>query len=188
MLVLFSRVTRLYSRRARLAFVALAEIAIALTLLIVAVAFVRLGLYESAYGFTMLRLYSHNFAGWVAFVYLLLAADLAGAFHRRRWFVGATGLTAVVLLLALNVINPEALVVGLNADRAVATHKIDAQYLRELSSDATPALFAERSRLDPALQPEITRVLCAGPRAYAPSLAAYNWADAGAADARRKAC
>ena len=187
-LVLFSRVTRLYSRRARLAFVALAEIAIALTLLIVAVAFVRLGLYESAYGFTTLRLYSHIFAGWVAVVYLLLAADLVGVFQQQRWFVGAAGLTALLLLLALNVINPEAVVVRLNADRAVATHKIDAQYLRELSSDATPALFAERSRLDPALQPEITRVLCAGPRTYSPSLAAYNWADVGGARVRRKGC
>jgi len=187
-LVLFSRVTRLYSRRARLAFVALTEIAIALTLLIVVVAFVRLGLYESAYGFTMLRLYSHIFAGWVAVVYVLLAADLAGVFRRRRWFVGATGLTALLLLLALNVINPEAVIVGLNGDRAAATHKIDAKYLQELSSDATPALLAERSRLDAALQAELTRVACAGPRSYAPSVAAYNWADADAAGARRKSC
>lgn len=187
-LVLFSRVTRLYSRRARLAFVVLAEMAIALTLLIVVAAFVRLGLYESAYGFTMLRLYSHIFAGWIAVVCVLLAADLAGAFRGRRWFVGATGVTALLLLLALNVINPEAVVVGLNADRAAATHKIDAQYLRELSSDATPALLAERSRLEPPLQEEITRVLCAGPRSYSPNLAAYSWADAEAASARHKAC
>ena len=60
-----------------------------MTLLIVLVAWMRLSLYEGAYGFTMLRLYSHIFAGWVAVVFVLLAADLAGlvpqpALVRRR--------------------------------------------------------------------------------------------------------
>lgn len=187
-LVVFSRITGFARRKGRVAFITLAEAAIVLTLLVVVVASMRLSLYESAYGFTMLRLYSHIFAGLVAVVFLLLAADMAGLWPRRQWFVGATAVTALGLLMALNVANPEAIVVGLNSDRAAATNKIDAQYLAELSSDAAPSLLAARSRLDPALAGEIAGVACARPHNYAPSLAAINLADAEAADARRKGC
>lgn len=188
LLVLFSRITGFGERSGKFIFLALAELAIALTLLIVLVAWMRLSLYESAYGFTMLRLYSHIFAGWVAVVFVLLAADLAGLFRRRRWFVGVTALTALSLLLALNVANPEALVVALNVDRAAATHKIDAQYFAELSSDATPALLAAHPQIDASLWPDVATVACAGARNYAPSLAAFNWADAEAAEARLVGC
>ena len=188
LLVLFSRITGFAGRSGRFVFLALAELAIALTLLIVLVAWIRLSLYEGAYGFTMLRLYSHIFAGWVAVVFLLLAADLAGLFRRRRWFVGVTALTALSLLLALNVANPEALVVALNVDRAAETHKIDAQYFGELSSDATPALLAAHAQIDVSLWPDVATVACSGPRNYAPSPAAFNWADAEAAEARLAGC
>ena len=188
MLVLFSRVTGFSHRAGKLTFLVLAEGAIALTLLIVLVASMRLSLYEDAYGFTMLRLYSHVFAGLVAVVFLLLAIDLAGLVKRRRWFVGVSTITALVLLMALNVANPEALVVGLNINRANQAHKIDAQYFQELSSDATPAILASRSQLDPTLWPDVKGVVCAGPRTYAPDLSAFNWADAEAADARRELC
>jgi hypothetical protein len=187
-LVLSSRVTGFAHRKGKLTFLALAEAAIALTLLIVLVASMRLSLYEDAYGFTMLRLYSHVFAGLVAVVFLLLAVDLAGLFPRRRWFVGASAITALVLMAALNVANPEALVVGLNVNRANQAHKIDAQYFHELSSDAAPAILAARSQLDPALWPDVKSVVCAGPRIYTPDLPAFNWADAEAAGARRELC
>ncbi|HEY8815383.1 MAG TPA: DUF4173 domain-containing protein [Candidatus Dormibacteraeota bacterium] len=187
-LVLFSRVTGFAHRAARITFLALAEGAIALTLLIVLVASERLTLYEDAYGFTMLRLYSHVFAGLIAVVFLLLAADLAGFLPRRRWFVGASAICGLALLVGLNVANPEAIVVGLNIDRANQTHTIDAQYFAELSSDATSALLTARSNLDPALWPDVEGVACSGPRTYSPYPAAFNWADADAARARHEAC
>jgi Domain of unknown function (DUF4173) len=187
-LVLFSRVTGFAHRTGKLTFLVLAEGAIALTLLIVLVASMRLSLYEDAYGFTMLRLYSHVFAGLVAVVFLLLAVDLAGVFPQRRWFVGVSAVTALVLLMGLNVANPEALVVGLNINRANQAHKIDAQYFNELSSDAAPAILASRSELDPTLWPDVKGVVCAGPRTYTPNLPAFNWADAEAASARRDLC
>ena len=187
-LVLFSRITGFASRKKRLAFVILAEAAIALTLLIVLVAFNRLSLYEQAYGLTMLRLYSHIFAAWIAVVFLLFAADLAGIWRRRRWFVGATSATALALLLALNFVNPEAVVVALNTRHAQSAHKIDTQYLTELSSDATPALLNSRDLLDTPLWNQVDATACAGPRSYSPSLPAFNWADAGAAAARRARC
>jgi hypothetical protein len=187
-LVVCSRITGFADRTGRIAFVVLAETAIALTLLIVLVASTRLSLYESAYGFTMLRLYSHIFAGGIAVVFVLLAADVGGLWPRRRWFVGATAVTALGLLMALNVANPEAVVVGLNTDRATTTHKIDAQYLSQLSSDAAPALVDARSQVDASLWQDLKAVACAGPNSYAPSPAAFNWAEAQAANARRRGC
>jgi hypothetical protein len=187
-LILFSRITGLTERTTKRAFQVLAQIAIGLTLLIVFVAFRRLSLYEEAYGFTMLRLYSHIFAVWIAIVFLLLAAEAAGVFQRRRWFVGATSISAMALLLALNLVNPEAIVVTLNIDHSRFSHRMDPQYLAELSSDATPTLLANRSSVDQSIGREISRVACAGPHTYSVSLAAFNWSDAAAANARREGC
>jgi hypothetical protein len=187
-LILFSRITGLTERTTKRAFEVLAQIAIVLTLLIVVAAFQRLSLYEDAYGFTMLRLYSHIFAVWIAVVFLLLAADMAGLVRRRRWFVGAASISAMAVLLALNLANPEAIVVALNVDHAQSTHHIDAQYFAELSSDATPALLADRAQLDSLLNRDISRVACAGSHVYSASPAAFNLSDAAAATARRQSC
>ena len=187
-LFLFSRISRFSDPRSALAFMVLAQCAIALTLLIDVVAFGRLSLYEQAYGFTMLRLYSHVFAVWVAVVFLLLAADFLGVWSRRRWFIGATLATAATVLLGLNLVNPEALVVSLNTSHAQTAHKIDGDYLSQLSSDATPALLASRSSIDPALRAQVDQVVCSGARTYSPPLAAFNWSDAQAAKARRNGC
>jgi hypothetical protein len=187
-LVVFSRITAFNQASSRRAFTVLAETAIVLTLLVVAVASMRLSLYESAYGFTMLRLYSHLFAGLIAVVFLLLAADLGGVLRGRRWFIGATAVTALTLLMALNFANPEAVVARFNVDRAASTAKIDSQYLADLSSDAVPTLLASQSRLQPAMWLEIRGVACGGTVTYAPRPAAFNWADADAASARRATC
>jgi hypothetical protein len=187
-LILFSRITGLTQASTKRAFLVLGQIGIALTMLIVFVAFRRLSLYEEAYGFTMLRLYSHIFAVWIALLFLLLAADMAGVLRQRRWFVGATSISAMAVLLALNMGNPESVVVALNTDHARAAHKIDAQYLAGLSSDATPALLASRSQLDQDIAREVGRVACAGPKTYSVNPSAFNLADAAAASERRQNC
>jgi uncharacterized protein DUF4153 len=188
LLIVFGRVGKVSQGRARMGFIALALGAIALTLMVDVVAFRRLGLYEEAYGFTMLRLYSHVFAVWVAVVFLLLGLDFLGVWHLRRWFVGATVVSALLVLLGLNIGSPEAMVVALNTSHAQTAHKIDSGYLAELSSDATPALLDSRERLDPALRSQVTSAACAGSRTYMPPWAAFNFADLQAAGARRAGC
>lgn len=187
-LILFSRITSLSTSAHRLAFIVLAEVAIGLTLMIVIVAFHRLSLYQDAYGFTMLRLFSHVFAGWMAVVFVLLGAELLGVWHRRRWFVGATIGTAVVVLLSLNLVNPEAVVVDLNVSHAQSAHEFDATYLNELSSDATPALFESLPDLDSSLRTEVARAACGGNRLYSPTIWAFNWSDEQAAATRGARC
>ena len=188
LLVMFSRITALNQPSSKRAFLVLAEIAIALTLVVVAVASMRLSLYESAYGFTMLRLYSHLFAGLIATIFLLLAADLGGVLRRRRWFVGVSAVTSLALLMALNVVNPEAIVARLNIEHAASTGKLDPQYLAELSGDAVPTLLSSRAELTPAMWAQIQEAVCRGPRAYSPAPAAFNWAESDAVSARQQGC
>jgi uncharacterized protein DUF4153 len=187
-LILFSRITALAKPEHRVAFLVLSEIAIGLTLMIVIVAYRRLSLYEEAYGFTMLRLYSHIFAVWMALVFVLLATDLLGILSKRRWFVGATATSAVVVMLSLNFLNPEAVVVNLNVDHAKTTHRIDAEYLAGLSSDATPAILDSVGVLDPPLRESVASAACRGPKSYGPPLGAYNLSEAQSAAARHVKC
>ena len=92
------------------------------------------------------------------------------------------------MLLGLDFANPEAMVVAFNTSHAQTAHKIDSQYLAELSSDATPALLDSRAGLEPALRAQVTGTACAGERSYNPTWAAFNLADLWAADARHNAC
>lgn len=187
-LVLFSRIIERAERRGSLAFRTLMGVAIVLTLLIVYVSFQRLSLYEEAYGFTMLRLYSHIFAVWIGLIFLLLAADLLGLASSRRWLLGATSLAGLAVLLTLNVVSPEALVVKLNTDRAVSMHKLDVAYLLTLSSDSVPVLAGSSANLPTDLRPEAIDQVCRGGHDYRPAWAAYNLSDSLAAAARRQAC
>ena len=187
-IIVFSRITSLRNARSRRSFTVLAEVGIGLTLLIVFVAFRRLSFYEEVFGFTMLRLYSHIFAVWIALVFLFLAADIAGVHARRRWFAGATVASAAIVLLVLNVANPEAIVVNLDVDHANTAHRIDAEYLSQLSNDAIPTLLTSLSQLEPSLRDQVAQAACSGSRSYAAPPAAFNWADSGAAAARRESC
>jgi hypothetical protein len=90
--------------------------------------------------------------------------------------------------MALNFANPEAVVARFNVDRASSTGKIDSLYLANLSSDAVPTLLASEPKLQQAMWLQIRGVACGGTIAYAPSPAAFNWADDEAASARRNAC
>src|SRR5260370_40272971 len=131
----------------------------------------------------MLPLCSHIFAVWVAAVFLLLAVDFLGLWSRRRWFIGAMLATGMTVLLGLNFVNPEAVAVSLNTNHAQTAHKIDGDYLSQLSSDATPALLASRDATDPALSLQINQAACARARAYAPPAASREWPHAAAAQA-----
>ncbi len=142
-------------------FVVLAGVAVALTLLIVCVALRRLHLYEQAFGLTMLRLYSTVFALWIAGVFVLLGVSLAGVGRRRPWLLSAATSLGLAGLLALNALNPEAVVVRHNVDAAERTGRFDADYLSRLSDDAVPALVGGLRRLPDDDRAAATAHLCA---------------------------
>jgi hypothetical protein len=105
-----------------------------LTLVIVASALKRLGLYADAYGFTWPRLL--GFAGelWLGLVFVLLL--LAGVRMRANWLPRTTAAAAVVVLLGLVAINPESLMARTVLDRLGGPYPVDLGFVRGLSADA----------------------------------------------------
>ncbi len=109
-----------------------------LTLVVVASALRRLGLYEQAYGLTRLRVWVHAFEVWLGVVVVLVAA--AGIRLRAAWLPRAVAATGALALLALGALDPDALIARHNVDRYERTGKLDWSYLAGLSADAVPAL------------------------------------------------
>jgi hypothetical protein len=106
-------------------------------IIIIFSAFIRLMLYEEAYGFTVLRLYSHAFIVLLAVVFLLLLYKIY-LDKRESAFAFRVFVSLVLFLAIMNFLNPDAFIARRNLERFAATGKLDAGYLGQLSSDAVP--------------------------------------------------
>ena len=107
----------------------------ALTLVVLASALTRLGLYMDAYGYTRLRLSAEGAILWLGGVFALLL--IAGAARRMGWLPRATVALTGVAVLAFAISNPDRRVAEHNLKRA---EPADERVLRDLSADAAPAL------------------------------------------------
>jgi hypothetical protein len=108
-------------------------------ILIMASAFKRLYLYEQAYGFTTLRLYSHVFVVFLAVIFVLLLIKILRNQTENRFALPAF-IAAVGFLVAMNLLNPDAFIARQNLDRYHQIGKLDGQYLGSLSEDALPEI------------------------------------------------
>lgn len=104
-------------------------------LVIMVSAFKRLSLYESAYGFTSLRVLSHLFIIWLAFVFGLLLYKLF-VDQRDSTFAFRAFLSVMVFLAIINIGNVDAFVARKNIGRYYSTHRLDVGHLGQLSDDA----------------------------------------------------
>ncbi len=113
------------------------------TLLIVQViailvsAYARLSLYEQAYGFSTIRLYSYALMIWIAVVLILLALHIITHGSRAKFALRVFA-SVVILLVSMNLINPDAFIAKRNIERYKVTGKVDTAYLASLSYDAIP--------------------------------------------------
>ncbi|WP_147446719.1 DUF4173 domain-containing protein, partial [Corallococcus sp. CA047B] len=142
-----TRWTRRESPVAQTVFRAGASLMVVLTLVILASAMKRLSLYEDAFGYTLLRVYTHVFM-------MALGAALAWRavtlwWRTERFAVGAL-VTALGAVVALNVLNPEAFIARHNLERHARTGSLDVEMLSRLSADAVPALMPALSVLSEA--------------------------------------
>jgi hypothetical protein len=107
----------------------------------------RMRLYTGMYGLTELRLYTTAFMGWLAVVLgWLVATVLRG---RRTRFAWGAVVAGWLVLGALHLVNPDALIVTVNAAR---NRPFDASYAAELSADAVPPLLAAMHAMPAPLQ------------------------------------
>ena len=109
-----------------------------LTLVVLASASRRLGLYEQEYGFTRLRVSVDAAIAWLGAVLVLVMA--AGLRRRAAWLPRAVVLSAAAGLLVFAAADPEARIAARNAERFTTTGDLDVGYLAGLSADAVPAL------------------------------------------------
>ncbi|HMP41233.1 MAG TPA: DUF4173 domain-containing protein, partial [Roseiflexaceae bacterium] len=137
-------------RRERIGFNIACTLMILLVLGLLASAFQRMQLYELAYGFTHLRIYTQSFMILLAVVLLLFLVALLR--DRLRIFPLGSMVAALIYLAVLNLANPDALIVRENIARYHATGDLDAIYLASLSTDATIELVAAFPALGPAEQ------------------------------------
>lgn len=130
----------------------------------------RLYLYEHAYGLTVSRFYALAIVIWLAIVFTMLLVAIIKKSHEQQIAL-QTFASVLVLLISLNVINPDALIAQININRFYKVGKIDVNYLGNLSDDAMPRIidffdladgdnkqqlgsqlyFRQTSNLDPAL-------------------------------------
>jgi hypothetical protein len=146
---------------------------IGLTFGMLASAFQRMWLYEQAYGYTRLRLYTHSFMIWLALVLALFLLALLR--DRPRLFMFGGFVSALAYLAVLNLANPDALIVRENLARYQASGKLDAYYLTGLSADATPDLVAALPTLDEASRATIAETLVWQREALTTAEAGQGW-------------
>lgn len=114
--------------------------------LLLASAYNRMLLYRSYYGLTEDRFYTLAFMTWLGVLLAWFAATVLRG-QRARFMPGAV-LAALVAVLALNVVNPDAVIARVNLARAVEGASLDKDYLGRLSADAVPAVLSGAVQLE----------------------------------------
>ena len=137
--LLLGTITKTNAKGSKSGFTALSVLLMANVLVILASSFQRLMLYETAYGFSRLRTYTHIFIYWLAA--LILAAIVLELAKRR-------GRIALALLVALvgfgatmAIMNIDGFIVQRNVARAETGFELDVAHLNTLSADAVPQLL-----------------------------------------------
>lgn len=129
----------------------LAGTQIALVLVILGSALMRMGLYQTEFGQSELRLYVTVFMGWLGTVCAIFAATVLSG--KRQRFAFASYLSGVAILLGINLANPDALIqtsnmalsklrpqdIGLVLNSA--PKPLDTAYALSLSSDGIPPMI-----------------------------------------------
>ena len=126
--------------RGKRIFRALAGVQLTLLSVIMASALKRMLLYQSAYGLTEQRVYTLAFMAWLGIVLVWFAVTVLRG--QRRPFAPGAALAGLSLILALNFLNPDALIARVNVQRALAGAPFDAAYATSLSADAVPTLVS----------------------------------------------
>lgn len=145
-----------WSRQAK-SFQGLGLVSVALTLVIVAVAFIRLQLYIGDDGLTPLRFYSAVFSLWVGLAFVLVALRLLNIRADQAWTMPALFGSGLAVLFVLNLINPEAVIANNNLDR---DDRSMLWHMEKLTGDGQAVLADGLNRLSPELRDEVETKLC----------------------------
>ena len=148
MLLGLGAITRRETESQAKTFSSMGVVLVGLVIVMLVSAFQRLVLYESAYGFSRLRTYTHVFMIWLAL--LLVTVVVLEIIRRERAAGFAMVLASLGFVVSLTLLNVDAFIVKQNvqrelrgdADKSLTQGRValDAQYFLDLSDDAVPAL------------------------------------------------
>jgi hypothetical protein len=144
-LLLLFHYLRAETRAQERGFLVLAGVMVGLLFVVVASALQRMYLYGQEFGLTELHLYTTVFLLWfsVVLVWFVLTV-LRGLRERCAFGALVAGFAAV---LAVNAMNPDALIARTNIERARHGEELDASYLATLSADVAPVLVEALPRI-----------------------------------------
>jgi hypothetical protein len=141
------RVTMRHDGRENILFRALSVLLAALTTVLVTSAAQRMWLYEQAYGFTQLRVYTHVAIVWLG---VMLGVFVLALFRlRRNVFSLGTLLVLIGYLGTLNLMNVDHYIAERNIARYQAGQELDIAFLNTLSADAVPVILPFFKELAP---------------------------------------
>lgn len=101
-------------------------------------AFMRMGMYEEAYGFTFLRILVHSF---MIFLMIIFAYTLVKIWLEKLSLFHFYFIASLLYYAGINVVNIDRIVVDRNIVRFEETGQIDIHYLNEFSSTGTLSLI-----------------------------------------------
>ncbi len=123
-------------------------------------AYIRLHLYEEAYGYTYIRFLSHGFM-----IYLVVMLVIAGlriwmkSISLARWYI----IISLIAYVLVNYVGMDRMIAEKNIERYEREGKMDEFYLMELSTDAIPLIITfsqeqEGVAMDELLHQEFTQL------------------------------
>ncbi len=133
-----SSLTRRDQSMQRRSFTALGVGLLVLVGVILVSAFQRLLLYEAAYGFTRIRIYTHVFMVWVGI--LLAATVILELLRKMRGFAFGVALVSLGFGASLCILNVDSFIARENIARALNGQTLDTIYLVTLTDDAVPPI------------------------------------------------
>lgn len=126
----------------------------------------RMRLYVQYYGISTHRLYATAFMIWLAIVFVWLASTVLRS--RPRAFAAGLVVSGFLVLLTLNVLNPDALVARSNLARGEAERTgaagTDLRYVASLGGDAVPILLSALAAPNIAADTAASRDRCTAAR------------------------
>ncbi len=138
LILVLGSITRREGLAQRRSFSGLSVAIVVLVIVMLVSAYQRLILYESAYGFSRLRTYTHAALIWMGF--LLGTVVVLEMLHAERLFAAVALIASLGFAVSLAMLNVDRLIVQQNVSRAAQGHDLDVPYLDSLSTDAVPAL------------------------------------------------
>ncbi len=143
-------------------FTPLALATLFLTLAIAGISVQRLLLYVGSFGLTPDRLWAILIAGAIGVAIVLYMVSIAGYRSEQSWYPAAALLLSVLVVLGLNVMNPDATIAQYNIAQFGDSAELDVYSLSILSNDATRAIVTRLGDVQDG-QAELVQLLCAQP-------------------------